>query len=201
MFSYRIRHREAASFSIVLFLAWCAIVNWLGAGVEVQPIAFTAGIAAGLLLHELVHIAFLMALGVRRLIIRPLLQFPLMGLSISHNVPLEKRSFAVEEVAPILTLTPILLSAARLTGGALRSVLLGASLINTIGSSGDLLLIALVVPFGNTKVLDRGVLIEVSGCRADKRLLIPVIMVDYFAWALISVFLALFAAMHLFSSS
>ncbi|QOJ79085.1 DUF3267 domain-containing protein [Infirmifilum lucidum] len=183
-----LRHkRETVSMFMAMFFLWSALAGEVGVSGLEATAWLLLGVAAGVLLHESIHIATLRAVGVREVEIKPFYSKWVLGVYVKSHGRFNFKEFAAVALAPLFTLTPLSLVAARLTAEPVRLAFIGAGLVNTAGASGDVLLTAVAASVGGSRIFDRGTAVEIRGCCINPYVLLPIVFVDYLVWALIGV--------------
>ncbi len=167
--------------SAALAVAWYYPMLSLNPGLlaSLDPSGNAAAVPLGLLLtlvlHEGLHALALRLIGVRAMRLE-LLEYPLrlsfprrlqlrvpIGVGINIGEPLT-RNKALATLLPPLALSPILLLLAAHAEGVLRSLLVTASLSNTLGCSGDLTLFLLLLRTSRDAVIrDEGQALAIYG--------------------------------------
>lgn len=179
---------------IAIFAFWFSLVSHLFGSIPADGGTIIASIIATVLLHELLHAAAAFSLGVRRLSIGVWKKrlFPLgFYVSLSDELPLTR--WLVVALSPLL-FSPVCL----LLGWTIdhsRGLFTWMSLVNAVGSAGDVALAILATGAGrDARVRDLGEAIEVVGGTPSR-----------YSWALLNAsatlgftFLCSFVIMQLF---
>ncbi len=183
-----LRHkREMASTFIAMLFLWSALAGGVRVSSLEAAVWLLLGAAAGVLLHESMHIAALRAVGIREVEVKPFYSKWVLGVYVKSHGQFSFREFATVALAPLFTLTPLSLVASRLMAEPVNLVFVGAGLVNTAGASGDVLLTAVAASVGGQRIVDEGTAIEIRGCCINPYVLLPIVFVDYLVWALIGV--------------
>ena len=139
-----------------------SLVDW-----SKLPAAMLPAILLVIPAHEAVHVLVARALGAGRVSVKPFvrLKYLLVGAAVGFSNPFSLAKWSLVALAPLLTLSPLFLALSRLEG-ALGSLFSASFLLNTAGSSGDLVLLLLAASAGpGARVLDEGDSVRIFGDR------------------------------------
>lgn len=147
----------------LLFVAWASFVSHLFGSLQADWATFLAAILASVALHELLHAVAALLLGARGISIGVWRRGALpLGLYVSIRSELPLAKWLVVALTPLLFSWVVLLLAQPFEW--IRGLLIWLSLVNTVGSAGDLTLAIIAAGTGrHARVRDVGEAIEIVG--------------------------------------